>query len=108
MMSRKCNPDWHMAGTSNDEKNADGTYKYGCESWKSQCNSFFAFYVTFLQDTPDGFESHLNCPQCGCTPGQFNAPSILEISRSLQGYDKHANEFLKELELLNMRKITDF
>ena len=85
-MSRMCNPDWHMAGTSYDEKNSDGTWAYGCEYWEDQCNNWYDFDVygtgyapMHLQDTPDGFESHLNCPQCGCTPGQNDAPTIQEI-----------------------------
>ena len=70
--SKVCSGDWYRPGTA-FEHPIDGTPLVSCNSQyfhTNYCN--FPLIHLLLNAVPgaDGYVTPLNCPQCGCTPGQ--------------------------------------
>ena len=69
--SKACSGDWYMPGTDNQ---SDGSPEYHCDSDLLRpdlfCNWRMEYMFQYAVPSPDGYVTALNCPKCGCTPGQ--------------------------------------
>ena len=73
-MSKMCSNDWHIAGEKYDVFNDDGTHAMGCEEYGviyGKCRKLpdIKYLILHVNESPDGYITFLNCPQCGCTIG---------------------------------------
>ena len=70
--SKACSGDWYMPGTYNQWE--DGLPVYHCDSDHFRPNLFCNWRMEYILrnavPSPDGYVTPLNCPKCGCTPGQ--------------------------------------
>ena len=69
--SKACSGDWYWPGSENE--NDDGSPIYHCDSEDFReyyCNWRIRYVLNAAVPGPDGYLTVLNCPRCGCTPGQ--------------------------------------
>ena len=70
--SKACSGDWYWPGTSNQLP--DGSPIYHCDSVHFRadvyCNWRIEYLLVSAVPSPHGYVTALNCPKCGCTPGQ--------------------------------------
>ena len=59
---------------SNADQDGDGNPKAQCGDMQLYfCNWSLEYLLLSGVQSPDGYVTALNCPECGCTPGQNDA-----------------------------------
>ena len=81
--SKVCSEDWFYPTYLGPwYQNHDGSPKYNCDNINNHgfdiCDNNVLFYLSRSVKTADGYITPLNCPVCGCTPGQNDAITMLE------------------------------
>ena len=75
--SKACSGDWYRPGTKYQKP--DGSPIYHCDSEHFEdyyCNWYVEDLLETAVPSPDGYVTVLNCPRCGCTPGQNDVMTL--------------------------------
>ena len=76
--SKACSGDWYWPGTNNQL--SDGSRRTHCDNMPSYfCDWGLEDALVFAVPSPDGYITVLNCPKCGCTPGQNDVITVDQI-----------------------------
>ena len=96
--SKLCSEDWYWAGKNNIQ--GDGSYM-GCDDILSDgiCHQDIAYLLSIAVPSTwiYGYVTPLNCPICGCTPGQNDVIKIHERNIGARSNDENREEFFAEI-----------
>ena len=77
IFSKVCSENWYWPGSVN--AHADGTPKRRCDNFKiGICTIPLEDLLLTAVPSPDGYVTALNCPRCGCTPGENDAITMID------------------------------
>ena len=98
IFSKQCSETWYWPGSANTQ--ADGTPKYRCDNIHSAnyyCNLSLVRLLSLAVPSQDGYVTVLNCPICGCTPGENDAITMIEREAGTRSADGNIQEILSDL-----------
>ena len=78
--SKICSGDWYWPGTSGVKP--DGSYAQYCDNIPRYLCTWWSLDTVLQYAVPsqNGYVTVLNCPICGCTPGENDAKTMDELA----------------------------
>ena len=96
IFSKVCSEKWYWPGSASAK--ADGTPKHRCDNFHpANCHIQLETLLSAAVPSPDGYVTVLNCPMCGCTPGENDAVTMTELEAGTRSADINIQEILSEL-----------
>ena len=91
-----CSGDWYRPGKV--YLNRDGSPTTTCDNVSPGfCRYTLLGLLLFAVPSPNGYVTALNCPICGCTPGENDAITMTELEAGARSADINIQEILSEL-----------